>query len=78
MTPRAPVAHNTVRPNKKETGIVSHFNDKREQFMVNDTYHFKVQLFFFLLMPFMTRKSHALMSKNNLNYECQNRVAQNK
>ena len=49
----------TVRPNKKETGIVSHFYDKCEHFMVNDKYHFKVQLFFFLLMSFMTRESHA-------------------
>ena len=49
----------TVRPNKKETGIVSYFSEKREQFMVDDIYHFKVQLFFFILIPFMTRKSHA-------------------
>ena len=49
----------TVRPNKKETGIVSYFSEKGEQYMVNDIYHFKVQLFFFHLTPFMTRKSHA-------------------
>jgi len=41
-----------VRPNKKETGIVGYFSEKREKFMVNDIYHFKVQLFFFLLTPF--------------------------
>ena len=49
----------TVRPNKKETGIVSYFSEKPGKFMVNDVYHFKVQLFFFILTHFMTRKSHA-------------------
>ena len=49
----------TVCANKKETGIVSYFSEKEEQFIVNDIYHFKVQLFFFLLTPFMRRKSHA-------------------
>ena len=49
----------TVRPNKKDTEIVSYFSAKQEQFMVNDIYYLKVQLFFFHLTPFMKRKSHA-------------------
>ena len=53
------IFHYTVRPNKKETGIVSYFSKKGEEVMVNDIYHFKVQLIFSLLTPFMTRKSHA-------------------
>ena len=68
----------TERPNKKETRKSSYFSTEIESFMKYHFHCYKVQFIFFHLTPKMICYAHAWPSKNNVKFQCQNQVAQNK
>ena len=68
----------TVRPNKKETRKSSYFTTEIESLLKYSFHCYKVQFIFFHLTPKMSCNAHAWPSKNNVKFQCQNQVAQNK
>ena len=65
-------------PNKKETRKSSYFSTEIESFIKYEFHSYKVQFIFFHLTPKMRCNTNAWPSKNNVNFQCQNQVAQNK